>query len=943
MARRAFILLGAAFVGLALARSAPAQDAPAGRFHVSDTLPVDPDVTVGRLENGLRYFIRVNRRPEQRAELRLIVNAGSVLEDDDQLGLAHFVEHMAFNGTEHYPKQELVDYLESIGMQFGPDVNAYTSFDETVYMLTVPTDSAAILRQAFQVLEDWAHLQTFDSTEIELERGVVLEEWRLGRGAAARMRDEQFPVLFQGSRYAERLPIGTPEILETFEHEALERFYSDWYRPDLMAVVAVGDFDAETVESLIRQHFGGLRAPDAVRPRRLAEVPDHDEPLFSVATDEEATGTRVTLYFKQPVRSEGTVGDYRRSIVEILYSAMLNRRLFELSQQADAPYLGAGSGQGRIVRSKEVYLLVAGVREDGVTDGLEALLTEAARVAQHGFTASELTRIKVDYLRGMEQVYAERDKTESEAYAAEYTRAFLEGEPFPGIAVEHALTQELVPTVELHEVNRLARQWITDGNRVVLVNGPEKEGLAMPDEVALEAVFTAVAVKEIAPYVDEVADAPLLSERPRGGAVMQEEAIEELDVTVWELANGVRVILKPTDFKDDQILLDSWSPGGTSLAPDADHVAAMTAAWVIQRGGVGEFSLVDLEKVLAGKAVGVSPYISSLYEGLSGSASPQDVETLFQLVYLYFTTPRKDRDAYLAFRQQITEGLRNRAADPEGTFRDTVDVTLWQHHPRRRPATVELYEEMDLDKSVEFYRDRFADASDFTFVLVGNLDPDSLRPLVETYLGGLPSIGRVETWRDVGMRYPSGVIRKTVQRGVEPRSQTVLAFTGTWEYGRRDQYVLRALGSVLEIRLREVLREDLGGTYSVGVSSNGARRPSEQFSVKISFGSDPERVEELVGVVFQQIDSLKALGPTDVEVEKVQEMQRRARETALRENGFWTQMLLNHDRFGTDAREILAYEDLVAALSVDRVREAARRYLRPDNYVLVTLYPEAMN
>jgi zinc protease len=943
MARRAFILLGAALVGLALARSVLAQDAPAGRLHISDTLPVDPDVTVGTLENGLRYFIRVNQRPEQRAELRLIVNAGSVLEDDDQLGLAHFVEHMAFNGTEHYPKQELVDYLESIGMQFGPDVNAYTSFDETVYMLTVPTDSAAILRQAFQVLEDWAHLQTFDSTEIELERGVVLEEWRLGRGAAARMRDEQFPVLFQGSRYAERIPIGTPEILETFEHEALERFYRDWYRPDLMAVVAVGDFDAETVESLIRQHFGGLRSPAAARPRRLAEVPDHDEPLFSVATDEEATGTRVTLYFKQPVRSEGTVRDYRRSIVEILYSAMLNRRLFELSQQPDAPYLGAGSGQGRIVRSKEVYLLAAAVREDGVTDGLEALLTEAARVAQHGFAASELARIKVDYVRGMERVYAERDKTESQIYAGEYTRAFLEGEPFPGVAVEFELTQELVPTVEVREVNRLAREWITDDNRVVLVNGPRKEGLAMPGETALEAVFATVAAKEITAYVDEVADAPLVSQAPRPGEVIQEEAIEELDVTVWELANGVRVILKPTDFKDDQILLDSWSPGGTSLAPDEDHVAAMTAAWVIQRGGVGEFSLVDLEKVLAGKAVGVSPYISSLYEGLTGSVSPQDVETLFQLVYLYFTTPRKDPNAYLAFRQQITEGLRNRAADPEGAFDDTVDVTLWQHHPRRRPATVELYDEMDLDKSVEFYRDRFADASDFTFVLVGNLDPDSLRPLVETYLGGLPSIGRVETWRDLGIRYPSGVIRKTVQRGVEPRSKTVLAFTGTWEYDRRDQYVLRALGSILEIRLREVLREALGGTYNVGVSSAGQRRPNQEFSVRIRFGSDPERVEELVGVVFQQIDSLKALGPTEVEVEKVQEMQRRARETALRENGFWTQMLLNYDRFGTDAREILAYEDLIAALSVDLVRAAARRYLRPDTYVLVTLYPEATN
>jgi zinc protease len=654
-------------------------------------------------------------------------------------------------------------------------------------------------------------------------------------------------------------------------------------------------------------------------------------------------GTRVTLYFKQPVRSQGTVGDYRRSIVEILYSAMLNRRLFELSQQPDAPYLGAGSGQGRIVRSKEVYLLGAAVREGGVTDGLEALLTEAARVAQHGFTASELARIKVDYARGMERVFAERDKTESQAYAAEYTRAFLEGEPFPGVAVEFELTQELIPTVEVHEVNRLAREWVTDGNRVVLVNGPRKEGLALPDEDALEAVFAMVAAREIVPYVDEVADAPLVSQPPRPGAVIQAKEIEELDVTVWELANGVRVILKPTDFKDDQILFDSWSPGGTSLAPDADHVAAMTAAWVIQRGGVGAFSLVDLEKVLVGKAVGVSPYISSLYEGLSGSVSPQDVETLFQLVYLYFTAPRKDRDAYVAFRQQVTEGLRNRAADPEGAFRDTVDVTLSQHHPRRRPATVELYDEMDLDKSVEFYRDRFADASDFTFVLVGNLDPDSLRPLVETYLGGLPSVDRVETWRDVGIRYPSGVIRKTVHRGVEPRSQTALVFTGTWEYGRRDQYVLRALGSVLEIRLREVLREALGGTYNVGVSSNGARRPSEQFSVRISFGSDPERVEELVGVVFQQIDSLKALGPTEVEVEKVQEMQRRARETALRENGFWSQMLLDHDRFGTDAREILAYEDLVAALSVDLVRAAARRYLRPDNYVLVTLYPEATN
>ncbi len=943
MARRALLLLGVAVAGLALARSAPAQDAPAGRFQLSDTLPVDPNVTLGRLDNGLRYFIRVNSRPEQRAELRLVVNAGSVLEDDDQLGLAHFVEHMAFNGTEHFPKQALVDYLEGVGMRFGPDLNAYTSFDETVYMLTVPTDSAVILRQAFQILEDWAHLQAFDPAEIELERGVVLEEWRLGRGAEARMRDQQFPVLFQGSRYAERLPIGEPEVLGAFEHEALARFYRDWYRPDLMAVVAVGDFDPVTIESLIHQHFASVPMASRPRARPLADVPDHRETLFAIATDAEASGTQVAVYFKQPVRTQGTVADYRQGLVEALYNGMLNTRLFELSQRPDAPFLGAFSGQGRVVRSKEVYVLGALVREDGVTDGLTALLTEAERVAQHGFTASELARTKEELLRGMEQAYAEREKTNSAAYAAEYTRAFLEHEPFPGIAYEFELTRQLLPTVELHEVDRLARQWITDGNRVVLVSAPEKEGLHVPDEAELRAVFTEVMVAEITPYVDAVADAPLVPEMPRASPVVHEETVEQVGVTVWELANGVRVILKPTDFKDDQIYLDSWSPGGTSLVADQDHVAAMTASAVVQRGGLGAFSLVELEKVLAGKAVSVSPYISSLYEGLSGSVSPQDVESLFQLVYLYFTAPRKDPDAFLAYRQQIAARLENRSADPEAAFRDTIQVTLAQYHPRRRPPTVELYGEMDLEKSFGFYQDRFADASDFSFVLVGSFEPDSLRPLVETYLGGLPSIGRVESWRDVGISPPTGVVRKAVRRGVEPRSQTVIMFTGEWQYGRREHYAMRALADVMEIRLRERLREALGGTYSVSVGSSGTRRPTEEYSIRISFGSAPERVDELVGVVFQQIDSLKTVGPTEVEVGKVQEMQRRERETALKQNGFWSRVLLTYDQYGTDYHEILTYEELVDALEAGTVRDAARRYLRSDNYLLVTLYPEMTN
>jgi zinc protease len=912
-------------------------------IELDSVLPVDPQVTVGTLENGLRYYIRRNVRPENRAELRLVLNAGSVLEDEDQRGLAHFVEHMAFNGTKRFPKQVLIDYLELVGMRFGPDLNAYTSFDETVYMLQVPTDSAEILRKAFEILEDWAHQLEFEPEMVDGERGVVIEEWRLGRGAESRMLDQQLPILFRDSKYADRLPIGDKATLETFERDALVRFYRDWYRPDLMAVIAVGDFDPEAIEGLIRDHFSQLVLADEPRQREIFPVPDHAETLVAIATDHEATSSSVSIYYKQPLR-EGhqTYGGYRRMLIERLYNSMLNDRLFELTQQSDPPILYGSSGQGRLIRSKEVYVLAAGVEDGGIERGLATLLTEAERVARHGFTPTEFDRAKRQLLRWMESAYAERAKTNSAAYAYEYTRAFLEGEAIPGVELEYALQQEMMPGIRLEEVNQLARAWLTDRNRVILANSPAKESLAVPTKADLLTTFSAVQNSEIAPYEDSVDEAPLVANEPVPGEIVAEEYIDAVNVTVWRLSNGAKVILKPTDFKDDEILFRGESPGGTSLASDEDYVAASTAASVVSAGGLGEFGLVELQKKLAGRSVSVNPSIGSLFEGVSGSVSPDDVTTMFELVYLTFTAPRRDTTAYQAYRSQINAFLSNRDASPDAAFSDTLKVTLSQYHIRARPSTVAVYEEMDLDKSFEFYRDRFADAGDFTFVFAGSFEPDELRPLVAKYIASLPTNGRVESWRDVGIRPPTGVVEKVVRRGVEPRSQTHVVFSGPFEYTRKNRHVIRSLSELLQIKLRERLREDLAGTYGVSVSAAPERDPVPSFSMTVRFGAEPGRLEELTSVVFDEINELKANGPSQTDLDKVKEAQRRSRETSLKQNGYWLYQLLFADRFGTDPGDILTYESLIQELDAETLREAAAEYLPTDNYVRVSLYPESV-
>ena len=937
-------LFGSGLAALLLATLAHAQQVAvpeaARTVPLSATLPVDPDVTVGRFDNGLRYYIRVNKEPEQRAELRLVVNAGSILEDDDQQGLAHFVEHMAFNGTKNFPKQQIVSFMESIGMRFGPSVNAFTSFDETVYMLQVPTDRPEVMEKSFQILQDWAQDVSFDPDEIDKERGVILEEWRLGRGAGARMMDQQLPTLLKDSRYAERLPIGKPEVLQKFPHARLKQFYADWYRPDLMAVVAVGDFDKPAIEALIKKHFAAMPMPASPRPRPVPPVPDHPGTLYAIATDKEATSTTLTVYSKMALRDPTTAGAYRQQLVEGVFGGMLSLRFSELAQKPDAPFLGAGAMRGVFVRSKEASMLNTMVKDGGLERGLQALFTETERVARHGFTATELDRQKTNMLRSYERMVAEKDNRTSSSLAGEYVRAFTSREPIPGLLYESELAKRFVPGITLAEVNALAREWAPDGNRVVMISAPAKDSAAIPDRARLDAIIKGVEGATIEPYVDKVGTAALLDPLPAPGSIASTSAKPQFGITEWQLANGARVVLKPTTFKDDEILFRAFSPGGSSLASDQDFTAAITATLVVAQGGLGPFRAIDLPKVLAGKVASVQPFIGGEEEGLGGGASKKDLETMFQLLHLWFTQPRRDEEQFGVVTTQLKAMYANQANQPAFALEELRASTLYQNHYRARPFTAARVDEMSLDKSFAFVRDRFADAGDFTFVFVGSFGLEEIRPLVERYVASLPSIGRKETWKDIDIRIPRGVIDRRVSKGIEPKSTTNIVFSGPFAYNQDQRVAIRALGLVLETRLRETLREDLGGTYSVGVSPTYTKVPREEYSVTISFGSAPDRADALAARVLEEITTLRDAGPTEKQVNDVREAMIREYQTSMQQNSYLLTQIAARYQIGEPLDTVFALTPFYEKLSVGSIQAAAKTYLDLQNYIKLALFPE---
>ena len=903
-------------------------------------VPVDTGVVIKTLPNGLTYYIRANAKPEKRAELRLVVNAGSILEDEDQRGLAHFLEHMAFNGTTHFEKQELVDFLMSIGMRFGADVNAYTSFDETVYSLHVPTDDAAIMDKSFLILKDWAHGISFDPEEVDKERPVVVEEWRLGKSAASRIRDKQFPLLFKDSIYAERLPIGSKEVVETAPISRIRDFYKDWYRPDLMAVVAVGDFDAAEVEKLIVKHMGSIPAVENPRERPLPQVPGHKETLVSIETDPELTRSDIDIMYKHNASATKTMKDWRQSIVRGMYRGMLNQRLGERTREANPPYLFAYNSMSNMVRSKAFFNQAAAVKEGAFEEGLTALLEESARAKKHGFTQSELDRMKVEMLRSMEQSYNERDKTESVNYASQYVYHYLESSPIPGIENAKKFYDMVLPGITLEEVNRAADRWITDDNRVILVSAPEKEGLELPKREDLLKLIDEVSKRDVKPYEDKVSDAPLVAAEPKGGSVTKEKHIEELGVTVWTLSNGVRVVLKPTELKNDEVTMTAFSPGGSSLVDDKDYMPAITATGVVGLSGLATFDSIELQKKLAGKVAGVYPTISELQEGLRGFASPKDLQTLFELTYLHFTAPRATDQALQSIKTRWQASLKNRLADPGAVFSDKMRAHMYNNHPRRQPLTEASLDKLDAKKSLEIYRERFADASDFTFIFVGNIDLKSMKPMVAKWLGGLPSTNRKENWRDIGVNYATGSDRLEVRKGLEPKSSVQMVFHGDAAWNLKDRYALSSLAQVLRIRLREVLREDMGGVYGVSVQGSLIKRPQEMYSSVVAFGCDPANVDDLISAVKKEIKNIQDNGVEKSYMDNVKEMQLRSFEEGSQQNGFWSANLRFYFDYDVDPLRILGYKERVEALTSERLQEAARKYFDDERLLIGVLFPE---
>src|SRR5499427_2995350 len=643
-------------------------------YALSQSMPVDPEVLVGTLPNGLRYYVRANAKPAHRAELRLVVKAGSVLEDDDQQGLAHFVEHMEFEGTRHFPKQGLVDFLSSLGLGIGPDANAETSYDDTQYTLRIPTDQPGVLDRALLVLEDWAHGATFDQSGIDRERGIVLAEWRLHLGADERTHDKVIGTQLAGSRYAARPPIGKPDIIEHAQREQLMRFYRDWYRPDLMAVIVVGDVDRDAVAAMIRDHFASLSAPSPERPRPAFDVPEHRGTRYAIVTDKEATTTAVQISDLRPARNQGSVGGYREIMRDELFSDMFGARLDELARSANPPFVSGAADRELLPapRTRDVATLEAIVSNDGVTRGLAALVTELQRLSRFGFTATELARAKQAMMLTYERAVMESPDRESPSRADEYTRNFLQGEALPTIWQELAFHRRFLPGITLAEVNKLTDDWFPADNRLVVVAAPAGAGIVLPDEKQLAGAVSTTPANRLTAYVDTAAGQTLMDSKPAAGTIVKTTEHPEAGITEWTLSNGATVVLKPTKLREDQILFQAFAPGGTSLASDADFIPARAADEVIEAGGVGKFNAVTLDKVLSSKAVAVVPFINSLEQGMHGGSTPQDLETMFQLMYLRFTEPRADATAFAAVSSQARALMANQSASPDIVFNQTI-------------------------------------------------------------------------------------------------------------------------------------------------------------------------------------------------------------------------------------------------------------------------------
>lgn len=909
-------------------------------------IPVNKELTIGQLENGMTYYIRKNEKPANKVELRLVVNAGSNLETDAQQGLAHFMEHMNFNGTKNFEHNELVDYLQSIGVKFGQHLNAYTSFDETVYILPIPSDDPEKLEKGFDILEDWAFNNLLTPEEIDKERGVVLEELRLGLGANKRMLDRYLPLVMYQSRYAERLPIGKKDILENFDHKELKDFYKSWYRPNLMAVMVVGDIDVVEMEEKIKKHFSPYKNPANEKERKEFEVPDHDETFVAIETDPEASFTQVQLMYndKGLPKTYKTVGDYRRYVMEGLFATMINERLAEIGNNPNPPfnygysYHGAGWS-----RNKTAYQSYSMSDPANQLRAFETLVVENERVRRHGFLQSELDRAKKMSLSNLEASLKEKDKTPSGRLVGELIRNFLEDEFIPGIEWEYKASKALMEGIELKEVNELINEFIHDDNRMVVFTGPEGEGIPKYTKKEVMAILDDVKNREIEAYKEEEVASSLLEDKPELGEIKSKEVVGDLEFTKLLLSNGVTVYYKKTDFSDNQVLMRAYSPGGTSLIQSAEDFKKINLAIDgLTEAGMNGFSLNDMSKIQAGKEVSVSPYITDSYEGMWGSTVNKDVEEMFQMIYLYFTALNKDKEAYDAFVTKQTAFLGNLMNTPQYWFMNEQAKVYDKNNPRRMNMipTVEEFAMQDYDKAYEFYQQRFSNASDFTFLFVGSLDDEEIQTFAMRYLATLPALGG-EKEKPVPHVYEhlKGKQEFVFKRGQDPKSTVEITFRTEADFDPQQAYFLKCASEILTIKLVENLREGESGVYGVGASSYANHYPTGSYSFSISFPCGPENVDKLKKAALEELDKLIKNGPQKKELDKIKEAQKLELRENMKKNEYWIRELFRMLERGEDISKFGGKAEKIEAVTADQIHEAIKKYISKDRIVWV-LMPE---
>ncbi|WP_343704175.1 insulinase family protein [Chitinophaga sp.] len=908
------------------------------------TIPADPDVKIGKLPNGLTYYIRKNSEPKNRAVLYMALKAGSLMETDAQQGLAHFTEHMAFNGTKDFPKNELINYLQKAGVKFGADLNAYTSFDQTVYQLPIPTDSAALFKNGFKILANWAGYVSMENDDIDEERGVIVEEDRQrGKNAQSRMQKELLPVLLGGSRYAERIPIGKLDIIQHFKHNEIKQFYKDWYRPNLQAVIAVGDFDVAQVEALIKENFSPLVNPANPRPHQKYDLPDNKQPVVKQVTDKEFPYNVVIAFIRRRYKETGGVADVRKGLITSMINSMMGARLQELKQKGTAPFVDGqfsyGAYQGGLVPGIDAATIVAVTKDPGeLAKGLGGVAAEAERMAQFGFTASELEVVKKNMEAGNEKNYREKDKINSNAFVQTYLRNFLYKSPILSPDFRYTLTKQLLNEITLAEVNQFAKKIMTPENITIISQAPDKDKAKLPaDAQLLDALRNSG--KGLTAYVDAGVNKPLLEKKPAPGKVTAEEKIEGIDVTKLTLSNGVKVYLKPTTFKNDQIIFSSFAEGGTSLAEDKDYMATNYAG-NIGGDGIGEFENTQLRKMLAGSTANASVYISSLYEGYSGSASPKDLETALQLVYAHGTNPRKDPILFKKNMDEFKVYLQNADDSPENVYADTITSVMSSNNLRERKPTLAELDQISLDRSFEFFKDRFADASGQTFVFVGNFEVEKIKPLLETYLGGLPATGRKEKFVDRGGKPLTGNVTRIVKKGIEDKAQVKLFFHGDYDYAADNNLQLSALSDVLEFKVLERLREKESGVYSPRVGVSYEKYPQPYYNLTISFSCASANVDKLVNAALDEIEKIKKEGATAVDIEKFRAESARAMEVSLRENNFWLSYITSKLKTDEDPLSVLRHAERLKQVTEASVKAAAVKYLGGANYFKAVLVPE---